>query len=139
MTEIEVTERINAPADRVWNLVNWRGLESIAKSEFQGFRFKGEGIGAVRWLDLPNGDCIKERLEDCSAEDRWYIYRVIDNGPLPWTDYTGRILVTPSGPGVCAVKFSCRLTPVSLTEQECRDLYVQRIRMGIDNIRKLAE
>jgi hypothetical protein len=70
---------------------------------------------------------------------RYYEYRLADNGRLPWTDYQGVIVVTPCGPDACAIKFSVDITPLEISDEECRNIWVTHALMDVARLKEKLE
>ena len=106
MGKAHVVRRFNVPAETLWSYLSWRGMEKLAGGGFfKRVVFEGEGaeVGATKWIHLPEGPPIRERLEWLDAAGYAYGYRVVDSGPLPITDYVGELRITPCGPAACDV------------------------------------
>jgi ketosteroid isomerase-like protein len=106
MGKAQVVRRFNVPAETLWSYLSWRGMEKLAGGGFfKRVVFEGEGaeVGATKWIHLPEGPPIRERLEWLDAAGYAYGYRVVDSGPLPITDYVGELRITPCGPAACDV------------------------------------
>jgi hypothetical protein len=100
MDKTTVTETIdvNASPDEVWALVgDFGGLvgwfPAVTKSVVEG-----SGIGALRYLTMPDGNQLTERQEARDDAARYYEYAAIA-GALPCIDYRSRIAVSPTGNG----------------------------------------
>lgn len=120
--------RIGASAQRVWELIDWSGVEALCDTGIfaRSVRFtdKAPRPGALRIFTTADGTPdISELLLQHDPDLRVYTYRLVDAGALPIGDYEGRISVTPAGPDTCLLSFSARCVPVGVTEQELRDLY----------------
>mgnify|MGYP001553389738 CR=1 FL=1 len=60
----------------------------------------GEGAGEVHSLILPGGaGAVVERIEASDPAERYYIYRVIDSGPIDLASYIAMVRAQPAGPG----------------------------------------
>jgi hypothetical protein len=128
MIALQAGFRISAPAQRVWELINWAGVEHLCdKGIFARsacFTSKRPEPGARRTFVVANGGPDStELLLQYDEESRAYTYRLADAGALPIGDYEGRISVTPAGPEACLLCFSARCVAVGITEQQLRDLY----------------
>lgn len=135
-----IAKKISAPADAVWALVNWRGCEALMPipGQMEGVTFKGDGVGAQRIFALNEkrlgGGAIVEELVYIDEARRYYEYRLADNGPLPWTGYEGHILVTPCGPDACAIKFQADITPIDISDEECRHIFITHALMDVAKV-----
>lgn len=100
MTQPTVTETIDVAAtpDKTWALVgDFAGLVGWFPAVTDS-RVEGSGIGALRYLVMPDGNRLTERQEARDELGRSYEYVVVA-GALPCTDYRSRIAVTPAGSG----------------------------------------
>lgn len=100
MAQPNVMETIDvaAPPDRTWALVgDFAGLGGWFPAVTESV-VEGSGIGALRYLTMPDGNKLTERQETRDEAGRSYEYTAIA-GALPCTDYRSRIAVTPTGGG----------------------------------------
>lgn len=132
MVDAEQAELIEAPAAKVWAMLNWRGIAKSMEGLVKKVEYSEHDGRPVRTFTLAEGWPVSERLERSNDADMHYYYRVIDNGNLPWTDYLGQIRVVPSGPNACSVKFQARFTPVGASADECEQLYRQNLALIIE-------
>ncbi|MEM7293246.1 MAG: SRPBCC family protein [Pseudomonadota bacterium] len=80
---------VDAPIDKVWAAVrefdgvaNWNPGVSAARMESG----TSTEIGAIRYLDIPDGSFFRETLLEHSNSDYLYKYDIVE-GPLPCTNY----------------------------------------------------
>ena len=125
MPIVTVAERVEAPAERVWELINWHGVARLEGGLFQRIEFFGDMpmVGVTKRIHLAEGLPVLERLEAIDEVERAYRYRVIDDGDLPVTDYCGYVRVSPCGPAACHIKIESSFTPVAVTESEWADIW----------------
>ena len=100
MSQARVVETIEVAAspDKTWALVgDFAGLVGWFPAVTES-KVEGSGIGALRYLAMPDGNKLTERQEARDEAGRSYDYTAIA-GALPCTDYRSRIAVTPSGAG----------------------------------------
>jgi hypothetical protein len=106
-------------------------------SEFvDRIEFEGSGRGAVRTLHVKGGITLRERLEEYSDADRYYVYRVIDPGPLDFTHYLAMTSVQPAGPGECILMWITTATAVDGRHEEIRTLLDNNILMVFAAVRR---
>ncbi len=135
MTQVAVSERVEASADAVWDLLRdfggvaryMRGLEACTSS--------GEGVGAVRTVRLPGGATLQERLESLDEAGRSLSYAIIGSCPIPVTDYLSTVRVTPQG-RACTIDWSGCFEPAGVPEEQARGMIEGVYRSGITGIRK---
>jgi hypothetical protein len=93
------TVEINAPADKVWEVVgNFQDMgwhPAFIKTEGTG----GNDVGATRTLTLEGGGQIFEKLTKYNAEGKTLAYEIteVDVKVVPVTNYAASITVTPKG------------------------------------------
>ena len=100
MDQARVTETIDIAAapDAAWALVgDFAGLVAWFPAVVDSV-VEGSGIGALRYLTMPDGNRLTERQEARDEAGRSYEY-VATAGALPCTEYRSRIAVTPIGGG----------------------------------------
>lgn len=135
-----VAERIEAPAQLVWDHISWHGVARLNGGLFKSIEFFGDApeVGIVKRVHLAEGLPITERLEAIDEADYTYRYRVTDGGPLPVTDYSGYVRVTPCGPAACYLKIECDFTPVLVTEDAWRRTWCAMEQSLIAQIRQIV-
>lgn len=140
MPIVTVAERVEAPAQVVWEHINWHGVAKLEGGLFKRIEFFGDTpiVGVTKRIHLEEGLPILERLESVDEDDRTYRYRVIDEGDLPVTDYSGYVRVAPCGPAACHVKIESMFTPVAVTEQQWTETWTAMEHSLIAQIRKLV-
>ena len=118
--KVEVKDRIEAPAEAVWDLV--RDFGGITRwnppSAIEGCTVEGEGIGAVRTLTLPGDAVLQEKLESFDEGARTLSYSIVDPSPLPLSGYLSTLRVVEDGPQRCRVEWSGRMKPAAGTSEE---------------------
>jgi mxaD protein len=100
MAKQNVTETIDVAAtpDKTWALVgDFAGLVGWFPAVTES-TVEGSGVGALRYLTMPDGNKLTERQEARDEAGRSYDYAAIA-GALPCTDYRSRIAVTAQGSG----------------------------------------
>lgn len=142
MEFIEVARHIEAPADKVWYLVGTWDDTTLSQGYVDRVEVEGAGLGSIRNYYLPErlgGGVVRERLEGHDPVNRSYAYRMVDNGPLPWTGYEGRITVTPSGPDRAAILFEIRMTPIGVRGEEVVAISLDNINRYVASLRAATE
>lgn len=136
MPAVHVAERIDAPADVVWDHISWHGVARLS-GVFKSIEFFGDEprVGVTKRLHLAEGLPVVERLEEIDEAERTYRYRVIDGGSLPVTDYRGYVRVTPCGPDACHLLIECRYVPVTVTSEEWAETWTALESGIIDAVR----
>ena len=114
MAEMKVSERIEAPAEAVWELFRDFGGVMRYTPALEGCAVEGEGVGAVRTIHLPGGASLKERLEALDESAKRLQYSILE-GPLPVQNYLATIEVHSDGHGT-RVDWSSQFDPVGLED-----------------------
>jgi len=122
--------RLPVDAGRAWALIGDIGDVRVGAEFVDCIEVEGSGVGAVRSLHIKGGIVVRERIEEYSAEDRYYVYRVIDPGPLDFTHYLAMASVQPAGPHECIFMWITTATAVDGRHEEMRALLdgnIQRV------------
>ena len=109
MGSVKVVETVDAGADRVWELFRDFGGITRFSDGIQSCTVEGEGIGAVRTLDM-GGLKLQERLEAFDDGGRTLSYAIIGDHPLPFDNYLSTIKVVDQG-DACTVEWSSTYDP----------------------------
>jgi hypothetical protein len=97
-TTVTATIDVSASPDEAWALVgDFAGLVGWFPAVVNSV-VEGSGIGALRYLTMPDGNQLTERQEARDDTARYYEYAAIA-GALPCTEYLSRLAVTPAGNG----------------------------------------
>jgi carbon monoxide dehydrogenase subunit G len=116
MSSVKITDRINAPADKVWELVgDFGGISRFSKG-FKSVTCEGKGVGAVRTITLPNDATIQERCELLDAARRTLDYSIVA-GALPLASYLARIQLFEDGDGT-RIEWSSSFEPKGISEAQ---------------------
>ena len=128
--------RLSFDADRVWSLIGDVGEVGIASEFVERIDVEGSGAGAVRSLHARGGFAVRERIEEYSAADRYYVYRVLDPGPLDFTHYVVMASVQPAGAGESILFWTTLATAVDGRETEMRELLDGNIRSVLASVER---
>jgi hypothetical protein len=138
MNSVEVARRIAAPAEGVWAFVGDFHGDVLTKGYVARVQSSGSGLGALRTYHLDpaiGGGAVVERLVELDQHERVIGYDMVDYGPLPWADYSGRIKVTPAGPDACIFIIRTQFFPLNpSTAEEMCSLSRGNIKMYISNL-----
>ena len=116
MASVKISDRINASADKVWDLIgDFGGIERYSKG-FKSVTCVGAGVGAIRTITLPNDAQIQERCELLDAARRTLDYSIIA-GALPLTGYLARIQLSEDGDGT-RIEWSSSFEPKGIPEAQ---------------------
>jgi len=134
MASVKVSERVDASASSVWDLLgDFGGVKRYSRG-IERCTVRGEGVGAVRTLVLRGGLELQERLEAFDEPGRRLQYSIIA-GPLPFTDYLATIEIREDGEA-CVVDWSSTWEPVGVSEAQARELTEGIYRGSVADVRK---
>lgn len=139
METVEMACRYAASADDVWRIVGDFGSDALIKGFVERVEVSGEGVGATRTYHLAKSigeGYVVERLERLDNHDRVMEYSIVDYGPLPFTDYSGRISVKPAGQRACTVMLRTSFFPVDADAATCTALSRNNISIYFENLRQ---
>jgi hypothetical protein len=135
MASVKVSDRIEASADRVWDLVRDFGGVQRFSPTIESVSLQGEGVGAVRTLTLPGGLALQERLEALDDASRSLRYAIIGSHPLPFDAYLATIRLAEDGDG-CQIEWSGSFEPRGGAESQAAGMIEGIYRGGIAGIKK---
>src|SRR2546422_4603056 len=138
MSEVKVSERVAAPAAKVWELLgDFGGIAKFGGTMLQSCRVEGSGVGAVRTIGLPGNQSIQERCDAYDAAGRALTYSIIGKSPLPIRGYVSTCRVVETGANECRVDWEGRFEPDGVPEEQAQGL-VRGIYTGaIAGVRRL--
>jgi len=116
MASVKVSDRIDAPVEKVWDLIGDFGGIQRYSSGFKSVTCTGSGVGAVRTITLPNDAQIQERCELLDAARRTLDYSIIA-GALPLTGYLARIQLAEDGAGT-RIEWSSSFEPKDISDAQ---------------------
>lgn len=108
-------------ADTAWQVVGDIRAEVLTRGLVEKVDVEGEGQGATRHLYLSDGVKISERIEEYNSAERYYVYRMIDVGPSPFTRHLGLASVVAAG-GKAIVSWASMAHPLSGDEGAIRSM-----------------
>lgn len=134
--EVSVSTSIACPAEQVWSLLGGfdllpRWIDSIVSSRL-------DDGGRLRHLELTDGAIIVERLLEFSEGERHYSYALLE-GPLPVSDYVGRVAVRDDGEGRTLATWSSRFRSEKANEVEIATDLESFYRTGLERLKVLVE
>ncbi len=135
MVNVKVSERVEAPAERVWELFRDFGGVQKFSAGIEKVEVTGSGIGAVRTLHLPGGRSLQERLEAFDDRGRRLQYAIVA-GPIPVASYLATIEVKDEGPNACRVDWSSHFEPKGISDEQGRAMIEGVYKGGIAGVRK---
>ena len=121
MIEIEHRRETDLSPDAVWKEMRHFGrvLHWIPGGEESTITVRGEGVGAVRELQLATQGPVRHRLVAFDDERRMLSYELTGGKPIGMEDYVVVATVTPIDGGGSTICWSGRMTAdASLDERE---------------------
>lgn len=134
MVSVKVSERVEASADRVWELFRDFGGIQRFTSGFEKVEVSGSGIGAVRTITLPGGAALQERLEAFDDRGRKLQYAIV-GGPIPVASYLATIEVKDEGKA-CRIDWSSHFEPKGIGDDQARAMIEGVYKAGIAGVKK---
>jgi carbon monoxide dehydrogenase subunit G len=134
MASVKVSDRISAPADKVWDLVGDFGGITRYTSGFKSVSCDGKGVGAVRTITLPNDAQMKERCELLDAARRTLDYSIV-SGPVPIAKYLARVQLFEDGEAT-RIEWSSSFEPQGIGEAQAVAMVEGIYKGGIAGIKK---
>ena len=121
MIEVEHRRETELPADAVWEELRHfdRVLNWIPGGDESTISVRGEGVGAVRDLQLVTQGHVRHRLVALDDERRMLSYELVAGKPIGMKDYVVAATVTPIDAGRCTICWTGRMTAdASLDERD---------------------
>jgi len=138
MTEVKVSEKIAAPAAKVWELLgDFAGVQKWGGPMLQSCTVEGSGVGAVRTIGLPGGMSLQERCEGIDEPGRALTYSMFENSLFPMRNYLSTCRVVETGPNECRVDWQGRFEPVGVPDEQVQEMVRGVYVGGIAEVRKL--
>lgn len=110
MLSVSRKVRLTAPVETVWARIGdfftpdeWHPAVATCARESQ--------VNLDRILTLEDGSTIRERLMAESPQDRHYAYIMVDEGPLPVSDYFCQLSASPGENESCHVNWDSTFNP----------------------------
>lgn len=119
---LESALRIPADADKVWAIVGNIGDMTLCAGLVERIDVVGHGVGSTRRIFLGGDVSIMERVDEYNETDRYYVYRIIDVGPLNFTNYVACARITPAGPDSCIASWVIMAQPLKGEAEAARTL-----------------
>jgi len=134
MASVKISDRIDAPADKVWDLVgDFGGIGRFSKG-FKSVTCAGSGVGAIRTITLPNDTQMQERCELLDAARRTLDYAIIA-GPMPIANYLARIQLFEDGDGT-RIEWGSTFDPNGISEAQAVAMIEGVYKGGIAGLKK---
>jgi len=133
MAKAKVTDRFNAPIDKVWDLIKDFGDLSAWAPGGNVTKLEEEGVGMVRHVEGEGGKFV-ERCEAHDDENHTFSYSLIES-PAPFKDYLAKVKLNETGPDSCEIEWSSDFQPVDIAEKEIVQGVEGTYGFFIDNIK----
>jgi hypothetical protein len=130
-----VTERIEAPIERAWELLS--DFHSLPRRMpgITHFVVEGSGAGAIRTIRIGEGPILRERMDIFDPERHRLAYSLLP--PAFLENYVAEIALSPQGTDACLVTWSGRCSVASANEVAERGAFFENVfRNGIAWVRK---
>ena len=134
MVSVKVSERVEASAEKVWELFRDFGGIQRFSAGFEKVEVTGSGIGAVRTITLPGGAALQERLEAFDERSRRLQYAIVA-GPIPVSNYLATIEVKDEGKA-CRIDWSANFEPKGISDDQARAMIEGVYKGGIAGVKK---
>ncbi|MEO7602404.1 MAG: SRPBCC family protein [Sphingomicrobium sp.] len=136
----EYASKIEAPAERIWDLfATEAGQLLLSRGFVKGMDFEGEGLGLVRTMHTEGhwgNTYVVERCDHFDPVNREVTYAIIDTGGIvPFADYRGSAKVIPAGPAACVLMLRSTFIPVDMSEDDAKALSEANFRLLFDNVK----
>ena len=131
MAHVNVAERLNAPAGKVWDLVGRFDSVHTWLPGVKTLTMKGD---KVRELILDGGGTITEELLSDNPNLRSYTYSIV--GGMPVTGHVSTLMVVDEGPDASMVSWACTYSVTGAPEDEVRKSIGDYYRGGLAYLKK---
>ena len=121
MASVKVIERIDAPAKKIWKVVENFGDLSYVGDAVKSCSVDGAGVGCVRRIEMAGGGgIVLERLDAYDDESFRFAYTIVndDESPLPFQGYSSRFSLRPLGPDATEIEWAGAFEPKGVSEEE---------------------
>ena len=127
--------RLPRSADAVWSEIGDFGETILPRGMVERIETEGDGVGMQRTLHFGGDACVREVLVERSDADRYYIYRVIDAGPVDVAHQIGMGQVVPAGPDHCILSWMTAGNPLDGAEDALRAMLDAIVQTACANAR----
>lgn len=112
MIEIESRRDVDLSADAVWQELRHfdRVLKWIPGGAESTIKISGEGVGAIRDIQLATQGYVQHRLVAFDDDERMLSYELTAGKPIGMQDYTVVATVTPIDGDHCTIRWAGRMT-----------------------------
>lgn len=123
MPELSVSHRYPQDADTVWQRIHdFADIQSWLPG-VTGCQVEGDGVGAVRTVDVMDGSQVLERLEACDAQQRMFRYSILSAGGLNEAhQFQATVSVQPTDDGGCEINWSASFVAADLADAQAEKI-----------------
>lgn len=132
---VQVTKIIHAEYAKVWTAISSIGGLERWFPIIADCRVTGEGVGALREMDLVDGGRIVDRIDSIDQQQRLFRYRRIEH-PFPVSQYVGVVTVRETPGGNAAICWSVAIDANPDAPENLLDFIHQALSDGIDGMER---
>ena len=112
MIEVEHRRNIDLPADTVWEEIRHfdRVLNWVPGGAQSTITVTGEGVGALRDINLVTQGYVQHRLVAYNDNERMFSYELTAGQPIGMQDYVVVATVTPNDDSSCTLRWAGKMT-----------------------------
>jgi hypothetical protein len=137
MAVVTETGSFAVPAEKLWALVSDFGGLAKYMDGIDACEVEGEGVGALRKIPVGD-DHVVESLDVLDHDGLTLVYSII-SGPMPFKDYSAKMVVTREGEDACLLTwtgtFEANGVPIEKAERIAGGIY----RGGIKSYRRALD
>ena len=130
---VSVKTELAAPAAEVWKIVGDFGSLASYMDGVDSVSVEGEGVGAVRTINLDDGGSAVETLESHDDETMTLSYSS-QEGPLPVEDYLSTMRVTATGEGRSQLEWSSKFKAKGASDADAKSTISGIYQTGFDGL-----
>lgn len=108
--DVLATGEIEVGAAELWAIVKDFGavgwMQGVSKVEVEG-----DGVGMIRYIHAAGGAPIPEKLTSLDEGARRLEYTILENNPLPVSNYAAHVSVVDLGDGRSRLEWGCSADP----------------------------
>jgi hypothetical protein len=119
MIEVDVHRDADLSAEAVWEEIRHfdRVLKWVPGGDESTISVKGEGVGAMRDIELSTQGYVQHRLVAFDDEQRMFSYELTAGKPIGMQDYIVVASVTPVNETHCTIRWSGKMTADTSLEE----------------------
>ena len=110
MREMNYQQTLAVPIDAAWAVLEDYGAFIEWNPINVPYEVVGDGIGMIRYLDIPGLGRLGERLDHLDRSQRSLSYSLTEGEPLGMKTYTAELQLKPESDGTCTLCWIGRFT-----------------------------